>query len=722
MVRAESPVAIECLRPVSSGALVWRRGGRLSLTIVVKATLALVNEGAARLGSPAELLHAERAPRPGASILADGDLVPYKPRVDVTYVGFAWAPRPVQAITARLAVHGDGEVLERALQVVGERPSATAQPSPFVRMPIVYERAWTGLGGENPLGVPPHSGRIANLFDPADPNRPACFGPISRSFPSRARLLSGIDPRTLESPTRDPGSGVLALDVPQSLPFEYFLSSPSDQRLDLLNGNETILLENLVEGQSRLHTRLPGIKALAKVFGATLPPQGQAIDLIGDTLCIDGVDKTVSVTWRGTIPVPGTESLLRSLSVMTGVEHPGYPMQWPAPSLRSTVDLAPPGKLPGAFAGGMVDEPTPMLAVDDEGSGSTKALSPEDAMKLLAGAKKALPFGGTPPPPAPPPPTDVAPGRTEQTLSPDEASQLARRLAESVAMPSNSAATEPPLRRPKLTGRTHRAAVEAAAEATARAAGAPSPPAPVSPGAVAPPPMVPTAAPFPPAPRPSPGAGGAPPTFGAPVAAGGTGPLPAFGPPKAPANAAQARWSAPDLVVRAPGFDDATTGAIDDEDSSIGSTVAFSPEAAAELIARRAAKAGAAAPPAATPAPIAAPPVAGPPIAGRPIAGPPAAHAGQRSPVDDDPVDSSAGSTVAFSPEAAAELIAKRMAQLGGSAPRPPGGAPPAPPPPAPPPPAPPPPGAPTVTRSNTLVMDVPAGATTPRPPHGRDR
>jgi hypothetical protein len=90
----------------------------------------------------------------------------------------------------------------------------------------------------------------------------------------------------------------------------------------------------------------------------------------------------------------------------------------------------------------------------------------------------------------------------------------------------------------------------------------------------------------------------------------------------------------------------------------------------------------------------------------------------QMTSILDEPADSSAGSTMAFSPEAAAELIAQRMAQLGGARMPIPGGplpAPPAPPPPAPPPPAPPPPAGPVLTRSNTIVMDVPAEVTTPQ-------
>lgn len=337
-------------------------------------------------------------------------------------------------------------------------------------------------------------------------------------------------------------------------------------------------------------------------------------------------------------------------------------MQWP--SLRSTVDLP-----NGAAAGRrrdapapMAEEPTPLLDNEDEPSGSTQALSPEQAMKLLAGVKKAMPFAGTAAPASPETP------REERTLSPDEATALARKLAEPVPSEAEPVA---PLRRPTSTSRRPTHEVELAKPHVH------------------------------------------------------TGPMPAVAPAKT--AVASPRAGQPDIVLRAPGFQAPSVDVMDDEDSSIGSTVAFSPEAAAELLARRVAGSGRGAPQSgalspsgqglaaaragvAPDPPPPAPPPAQPPPLMSPAMMPPAAVAPPMM-MDDDPADSSAGSTMAFSPEAAAELIAQRMAQLGVARM-------PVPPPPAPPPPAPPPPTGPTLTRTNTVVMDLPPELA--KPPGGK--
>src|SRR5260221_13152742 len=118
-----SPVAIENLRPISSGAMLWRRNGRLSLTVIAKATLTLAVDGLATLAKPIDIWNESRPLAGGRALFADSDLVPYKPRADVIYAGSAWAPRPVQALHARLGVLAANGSVEKAIQVVGDRAS-----------------------------------------------------------------------------------------------------------------------------------------------------------------------------------------------------------------------------------------------------------------------------------------------------------------------------------------------------------------------------------------------------------------------------------------------------------------------------------------------------------------------------------------------------------------------------------------------------------------------
>ncbi len=237
--------------------MAWRRAGRLSLTIVAKATFQLVADGFATFAKPVEILQQPKPIASSRAIFADTDLVPYKPRADVIYVGNAWAPRPVQALHVRIGVYRGQPLLEKSLQCVGERFNDTAQPAPFYRLPVTWDRAWVGANNENPIGVARGSGRMANLFDTRDRDRAVGLGAITTSFPERKRLLGATDPRSLDivAPPANAG-GVWAVEVADALSFDYFSSAPRDQRIELLQGDESIVLENLVEGLSRVHTRL----------------------------------------------------------------------------------------------------------------------------------------------------------------------------------------------------------------------------------------------------------------------------------------------------------------------------------------------------------------------------------------------------------------------------------------------------------------------------------
>lgn len=616
--------------------MLWRRGDRVSLTIIAKARLLLVPDGVASLAPPTELYRQEKLLPQGPCLYADTDVVPYKPKVDVLYIGNAWAPRPVQALRARLGVIGSAGRLEKTVQVVGDRLNPSVQPAPFYRMPMTWDRAPRGAQGQNPHGVHAQTGRMPNLFDTRDQNLPIGLGAMARSFPARRNLLGSFDPKALENPVPPPNSGdVWSILVPPNVPFEYFQCAPADQQLDVLHGNESLWLENLVEGTSRVHTELPAIKALARVFGASIPPQGQTLDLIADTLLIDGVEKHLTITFRGTVPVPSTESLVKSLHVLTTIEMPHMPAQWP-----SNVKAA--AAKSGDFSGlpSMVDESTPMWD-DDEGGGSTKAISPEAAMAMIQARMggQPMPFQQgqqqpqrsqpaapppAPPPPAPPPPAEpVAMQRpsasrkpsvagmpkNEGTLSPAEAEALRRKLMED----------EP----------------SAAPETTRLPLSAPIPPhlqqpyRPASQQAM--PAVVPQAAPS------------YTPGFGAP-----------------PPNASR---QGPDIVVRA---GPAPLHPMHDEDSSVGSTMAITPEAAAALLRSRMP---------AQPAPSAAPqpPPQQPPAMQHrppqqqpfpPPQQPPPFASPKPNPTVPDDDGETTGATMALSPEAAMAIMEKQKAEI----------------------------------------------------------
>ncbi|MCA9607720.1 MAG: DUF2169 domain-containing protein [Myxococcales bacterium] len=140
---------------------------------------------------------------------------------DVVLVGHAKAAndRPTPALRVRVRVGA----LDAALVVIGDRRwertalgPAPTRPEPFVRMPLVWERAFGGTRvegdrvehcAENPVGegicldARDAEGRaLPNLEDPrapvarwSDRPRPACFAPIARHWAPRARLAGTFD-------------------------------------------------------------------------------------------------------------------------------------------------------------------------------------------------------------------------------------------------------------------------------------------------------------------------------------------------------------------------------------------------------------------------------------------------------------------------------------------------------------------------------------------------
>lgn len=457
------PVVVETVRPVSAGAMAWRCGDRWSLSVAVKATFALIEEGVCELVGPVPLARHERFAQAAVAgtapaIVEDTDVVPYRPQVDVTFSGSVHAPHPVQALRARLAVIGPSDGIDKSVQAVGDRVGHAA-PRPFRQMPLGWERAWAGA--DNPAGVKPGTAQQPNVLDPRNGDLPIGLGPIPRSWPSRARFVGSMDPRLLDGPVPS---------VPQSFAWEFYQGSPRDQRLGRLSGSETIMLENLLEGRPRLRTRLPGPRGRARLHAPWTSPEGQMLDLAADALIIDGETQSLSIVWRASVPLPHGERSLDGARVVTGVELPGFPMPWSGSSVSGThaavvppaaasgvgQQLQRPPSLANAQSAGRPPPPPPPppapsslglpRAYSDDGpaegtelldtyasagpsiklagaaampaamsgpapaptSNSTMALTPEEAMRLIASAPRHMPFPGAGPPPPPPPPPSQA--------------------------------------------------------------------------------------------------------------------------------------------------------------------------------------------------------------------------------------------------------------------------------------------------------------------------
>lgn len=146
------------LSPLPVGSVLWQhRPGAWALTIIAKATFQL-QQGISRLAEQQEPIHEEDNhwnDDPGRSLFSGSDLVPVKPRVDVSLIGSAYAPhgQPVNSLFVRLIV---GE-LDKSIEVVKDRTmgadGSIAEDARFARMPLLYERAGGGHDTQNPVGL-----------------------------------------------------------------------------------------------------------------------------------------------------------------------------------------------------------------------------------------------------------------------------------------------------------------------------------------------------------------------------------------------------------------------------------------------------------------------------------------------------------------------------------------------------------------------------------------
>jgi hypothetical protein len=317
--------------PLRATSFVWLRPtGELSRTVICKATFELAAERArlAEQQDPLEAADKHWDDDPGRSLYAPSDLAPTKPRADVLLVGRAFAPgtEPVASLIARLIVGG----LDKAIEVHRDRTwseGGRLHEGPlFSSMPVVYERAAGGPGTANPVGVategrPSPDGRVRlpnlqapGLSLPSGSGRrpriaPVGFGPLAPAWPERLEKLGRH-----AAPVAD----LYERPLPEDLDLGFFNSAPADQQVEVIHGDERIVLEHLDRRQARLVTALPGLRPRVFVEAGAAP---QEVWMRGDTLWIDTDRGVCTVTWRGVIP----EAAGR---VVVDLQEPGRALSW----------------------------------------------------------------------------------------------------------------------------------------------------------------------------------------------------------------------------------------------------------------------------------------------------------------------------------------------------------------------------------------------------------
>lgn len=313
----------------ASKAIPWRSNGQLRLTVLTKAAFDFEPNGSMKLSaSPVDEIAEGDVPAgedPSGSVRNASDLVPFKPRVDATCWGYAHAPGgiPIPRLQARIAIANQtGITFDKVIDVIGDRTLANPNPIPFLKMPLIFERAYGGPEfAANPVGVGfgARANILPNLLYPQGWNRdtePAVFAPIPASWSRRSRLLGN---QALNF------SGESVVTIPEQLDVAYFQSAPEDQRLASLEGNEWLLFENLHPKHPRLTTRLPDIAGMVMAFG--FQGADKQIPLRLDSLVIDAEREKCIVTCRGSIPIPN-EAALDDLRLAAGIGWGGQTIDW----------------------------------------------------------------------------------------------------------------------------------------------------------------------------------------------------------------------------------------------------------------------------------------------------------------------------------------------------------------------------------------------------------
>ena len=299
-----------------------------TLYAIVKGTFAL-GEDLAEWASPMpakEQLPVALAPEhhgdPAASsIRVPSDMSLVKPATDVLLVGHAYAPR-AHAVPWTDVSLGVG-ALRKQVRVFGDRVwrdgavgASMSQPTPFERMPLVWERAFGGtelVDGQphadvrNPVGAgfrAPSSARpldgmaLPNLEDPQHPitswsdrPAPACFAPIAAHWEPRRSFAGTYDEAWQRK--RSPY-------LPGDFDARFFqLAPPGLVSSGYLQGGEPVEVLGALPDAVPLRFRLPAVRMTATY--ALGGPQARPAHL--DTVLIEPDARRVVLVWRAALAV-----------------------------------------------------------------------------------------------------------------------------------------------------------------------------------------------------------------------------------------------------------------------------------------------------------------------------------------------------------------------------------------------------------------------------------
>jgi hypothetical protein len=368
-------ISIAVSGPVATATRVWSSppAGRCA-TFVAKVTLALVPDGAMTLLAPAAVVTSEVHHRgnPNLSVRATAEDAPILGRADLLLTGSAHAPcgddghaRAVPRLRVRWALmRGEDVIFDKSLDVVGDRaakpPEAAGEPAPFKQMPLVYERAYGGIGfAPNPLGVGVSPGpdgvlHLPNVLAPPGSTvvDPAGYAPISATWSARKRRLGDLRAADLKRPEPE---------LPGDFDLSYFQAAPADQQADYLRGDELVLMKYLHPEIPALMTSLPRLvcRGIVSVGSGGATP----LAFVADTLYIDGDRRTCSVVFRARVAAPAGLPVVAAIGVAVDGQSPELP---DLSTARNEVTASAPDELSvGQFGTLLIEPPTDGPAASD---------------------------------------------------------------------------------------------------------------------------------------------------------------------------------------------------------------------------------------------------------------------------------------------------------------------------------------------------------------------
>jgi hypothetical protein len=331
------------------GSALWRTGGRLHATVVVKATFAFTLDDEVACIAPEPIRRSDECARGVPSLRGACEIAPRLEQAEVVLYGHAYAPPGTTKSSVRLRVErGGAALIDKTLLVYGDRKRSGQGPKPFQRLRIGYERALGGLDfAANPIGVGAEADgdELPNIVHPVDPHAVAGFGPIPARFPVRRKLRGRIQLALIEN-------GIA--DYPKDFAWTYFQTAPPDQRLPSLHGDEWIVLEGLHPSHSLIRTQLASMRGMVRVYSRQDVGAPTRVHLTLDTLHVEPSEARCSLLWRGSFPI-ASELAAQQLVAAGGLERSDRPLQWPA-TIEEVDQLASPEIDVSALVGGAEDD------------------------------------------------------------------------------------------------------------------------------------------------------------------------------------------------------------------------------------------------------------------------------------------------------------------------------------------------------------------------------